>query len=557
MVALHTWGLRPLAGDLMTPTTTHLTLRLLDGPDLGGVSRSTRVQPESPLLIGRGQNAGLQLPDASVSRAHAEIGFDGVDWTLTDLGSRHGCVARGQVIQPGGQTTLMHRDEVQIGAWAFRVLLGGAATGSVTVSERETPAERIRRVTPDEIGTLARRRLDIVLEAADTLTGAPTEGEIAQRTVEAVTDGVPRARVAMVTVNEDGSVGDVLASVRGAEDFELSRSLLIQAAQGETVVLESDSVAHGYGVSIMQLGIHSACCAPVRNGDRIEALLYLDARGDEADAGGDAAAFVTAMARIGGLALSNLRRAALEVNRLQIESDLRAARVAQRIMMPEASGTIGGVGFAMLNRPGRYVAGDLIGIEPRGDGRVCFYLGDVTGKGVGAAMLMGIAQSSLHASLAAGARIEQAAARLNAMLTPRIEAGQFISLWIGEYDPSTRELSCLDAGHGYSVLRDPSPALSTGIGFGTFPVGIDQDQAIGIERMAVEPGSTLLLFSDGLVEQSDASGIQFGMDRVGPHVLAEPDPGALVERLCNALTTHAGSDHFEDDLTIAAFRFPG
>lgn len=525
---------------------------------MGGMSRSVRVDPAMPLVIGRGQNAGLQLPDASVSRTHAEISFDGVDWSLMDLGSRHGCMVRGQVIKPSGQTTLMHRDEVQIGAWVFKVSMGTGNPGSVTVSQESSMNERIRRIMPEEIGTLVKRRLDVVLEAAGTLGGASLEKEIAQLTVEAVTKGVPRARVAMVGVNKDGTVGDILASVRGADDFQLSRSLLTSAAEGQTVVLEADTATHGYGVSIMELGIQSACCAPVLSGESVEALLYLDARGDEADAGGDAAAFVTAMARISSLALSNLRRISLEANRIQIESDLKAARVAQRIMMPPSRGNIGGVEFAMLNRPGRYVAGDLIGIEERGDGRVCFYLGDVTGKGVGAAMLMGISQSSLHASLAAGASIEEATTRLNTLLAPRIEAGQFISLWIGEFDPQTMQIACIDAGHGYSVLRsnETSSELTTGIGYGSYPIGIDPNQALSIERISVTPGSTLLLFSDGLVEQPSPSGEQFGMDRVNPFVVAEPRPSELVDVLCTELARFGGSDLFEDDLTIAAFRFP-
>ena len=523
------------------------------------MDRAWRARSERALIIGRGQDADIRLPDASISRQHAAVSFDGVAWALQDLGSRHGCVVAGRLVRPGEQVTLGHLNEIQLGAWVFRVQLHGGLTSAVTVSPESTQSGRVRRVTREEIGSLIKRRFDVVLNSAGTLGSAATESEAAHMIAESVAKGVLHAQVAVVAVDASGDPAQVLASSGNTGDFELSRSLLIEAAKGETVVLEADTQTHNYGVSIAELGIRSACCAPITVGDRVEAVLYLDARGDSndsnTDAGADSASFVHAMARIGGLAMSNIRRASLEISRIQIESDLQAARVAQRIMMPESRGNANGVEFAMLNRPGRFVAGDLIGVEQRDNGRVCFYLGDVTGKGVGAAMLMGISQSSLHASLAAGAPIEDAAMRLNKLLAPRIEAGQFVSLWIGEYDPQTRQLTTTDAGHGYSLLREHNQ-LTTGIGFGSFPIGIDVNQHLETETRTLEPGSTLLLFSDGLAEQTSPAGQQFGIDRVNPIMQTTPEPGQLVDRLVEELVRFGNTDSFDDDLTIAAFRFP-
>ncbi len=542
----------------MDDTPISLVLQLIEGPELGGMDRAWRTRTERPLIIGRGQDADVRLPDASVSRTHAEISFDGVAWALQDLGSRHGCVVAGRLVRPGEQVTLGHLNEIQVGAWVFCVQLTGGMTSAVTVSPDSTQHDRVRRVSPDEIGTLIKRRLEVVLNSAGSLGNASTESEAAHAIAESVAEGVTHAQVAVVAVDDRGEPADVLASAGNTGDFELSRSLLTEAAKGQTVVLEADTQTHNYGVSIAQLGIRSACCAPITVGDSVQAVLYLDARAEDphagADAGEDAAPFVHAMARICGLAMSNIRRASLEISRVQIESDLRAARVAQRIMMPESRGTTHGVEFAMLNRPGRFVAGDLIGVEQRPDGKACFYLGDVTGKGVGAAMLMGIAQSSLHASLAAGAPIERAAMRLNRLLAPRIEAGQFISLWIGEYDPTTRRLTSTDCGHGYSYLRE-SARLTLGIGAGSFPIGIDTDQNLTTETRTVEPGASLLLFSDGLAEQASPSGEQFGFERVEPIVRDTHEPARLVDRLVEELARFGQTEAFDDDLTIAAFRF--
>lgn len=536
-----------------------ITLDLIEGPPVEGFRRRWRSEADRSLVIGRGQDCGVQLPDPSISRRHAEIAFDGVDWSLRDLGSRHGCLVGDRLVESGSDAVLQSGHMIQIGPWLFRCGLDipenrSGSTGSVTISDMQT-GDRIRALRPEEVGPLVRRRLDAVLMAGESLGSAKDEAEAARLAVARVAEGVGRARVALVQV-VDGEPGQVLAAAGGGgRGFEMSGSLLREAAEGRIAVLESDAPTHGYGVSIAALGIRSACCAPVLVGSAVAGALYVDAREHDPRADDDTNAFVTAMAQIFGLAMSNLRRASLERHRATLEADLKAARLAQRIMMPPEKGQAGGVSFAVLNRPGRYVAGDLVGMERRENGRVCFYLGDVTGKGVGAAMLMGIAQSYLNASLNSGSPIEEAVNGLNALLAPRLDLGQFISMWLGEYDPERRVLAAIDAGHGYALLRTTGGEISEGLGYGGMPIAIDAAQKLGRDEHPVPQGSTLLLYSDGLVEQTDSNNRQFGMDRVRAVLSETGDPGVLLGRLETELRSFAGQDHYNDDLTIAAFRF--
>ncbi len=532
-----------------------LMLQLIEGPDTGQVATRWRVDQTSPLILGRGQEARIQLPDASISRRHAEIGFDGVDWIVRDLGSRHGTQVNERPVPSGSETPLRHRDVLRLGPWVFRTLISGGATGGMTLSTDDEPAGRVRRILPGEMGTLVRRRLDLVLGAAEALGDATSEGAIAKTVVDTVLAGAGSSRAALVRIDTKGEPGDLLAS--GGDNAEegvvLSRSLIREAAKGATVLLESDAPTHAYGQSIVDLGIHSAFCAPVKVGQRVDAVLYLDARGTEVSAPNDAVAFVSAMARICGLSLSNLNRAALERQRAQLEADLSAARVAQRIMMPASDGQIGSVRFGVVSRPGRFVAGDLVGIEPRADGRLCFYVGDVTGKGAGAAMVMGIAQSYLCAALSGGADILDAVTRLNRMLSPRMELGQFISLWIGEFDPVTRMLRSVDAGHGYALSRDPRGQVRNQASAGGLPLGIEPNEIYESASEVMEPGSTVLVYSDGLVEQNGLGNDQFGVNRVRQLLAEHHEPNPLLQTLVARLIDHAGVDRFDDDLTMAAF----
>ncbi len=533
---------------------------MIDGPPTGSVNTRWRAEAGIDLAIGRGQDAGVQLPDASVSRRHAVISYEGDEWVLRDQGSRHGTGLNTRIVLPGADAVLAHRDELQIGPWAFRVLISSSdAVSSMTMSMSDATPGRLRRVLPTEMGTLVKRRLDLVLNGAEQLGRAEDESDIARVVVDTVIQGAGSARAALVRLR-DGEV-DLIASAGGQGGvLELSRSLVEEAARGEFVRLDMGSAGESFGQSIIDLGIHSAYCAPVRVGDRIEAVLYLDARGDESGAVQDAITFVGAMARMCGLALANLSRASLERHRAQLEADLAAARVAQRMMMPPSSGRLGPLRFAVTSRPGRFVAGDLIGVETRTDGRVCCYLGDVTGKGAGAAMLMGIAQSYLSAALQQGGPLEDAVNGLNAMITGRVESGQFISLWIGEFDPARGTLRAIDAGHGYAMLRRADGTVETDLGEGGFPIGIDASTPYRSGDVPISTGDCLLLFSDGLAEQpapagpAGAAGPRFGTDRVRELFMLEPEPERLLPMLEREVFAFAATPDLDDDLSTAAFR---
>src|SRR5690606_34850738 len=138
------------------------------------------------------------------------------------------------------------------------------------------------------------------------------------------------------------------------EEFAISRSLLAAAAEGRMVRLaESQSLREA--VSIVEMGVQAAICAPVLIGSTVQAFLYIDTRDTVARVAPDAPAFCGAIARMCGLALSNLQREVLHERQRMLEADLDAARAAQRRMMPEESGAIGSVRFAMRSVPGRVV----------------------------------------------------------------------------------------------------------------------------------------------------------------------------------------------------------
>jgi sigma-B regulation protein RsbU (phosphoserine phosphatase) len=180
-------------------------------------------------------------------------------------------------------------------------------------------------------------------------------------------------------------------------------------------------------------------------------------------------------------------------------------------------------------------------------------LGDVSGKGVGAAVLMASAQSYLRAS---SEHVDDPAAlleKLNAHVLGRSGSGTFVTMLVVIVDGAADTLHIADAGHAHWCLARPGePARVVEIER-TMPVGVVESLACPIARLPFAAGSRLIVFSDGLVEQMDADGHQFGMDRVLEVLEISSSVDADITQLHEALRTHAGGSSFADDLTIGSF----
>lgn len=555
----------------MRESEAHITLEPIAGPPLPDGSPRVDIPTSlTPLLIGRSTESGLQLPDATVSRRHAEIARDDDLWILRDLGSRHGTFVNGNRLDPEFPHPLAHRDQLRVGPWVFRVrdLAKGSIGSSFASIADDLPmrSTRVQAVPAMELRSLAQQRLDVLIDCAARINASTDLDALAGVALESIIAGAGFARAAMVRPPDEDGRAEVIAFravlPEKPDELELSRSLLETAARGHVARLTSDSPggAHDYGQSIVQLGIHSALCAPVQVGDAVEALMYLDARGSESAVRHDAAAFCQAISRLSGLALANIRRQDLELEQKRVETELNAAREAQRLIMPAASGTRGWHTYAMEMTPGRVVAGDLFDVVALTDdpaGPVACFLGDVTGKGVGAAITMATVQTYLRVALRHSQDPATVVTEVNRHVAARLTGGKFVSLWLGVMDPDARAIRFVDAGHGHWLMRDPGGPPRRIECEGGLPIGIDGASVYLTETVPFEPGSRLLLFSDGLIEQPSPEGELFGLDRAIAAATPATNAAEDVRLLVQAVHEHAKGESLADDLTVASNEFLG
>ena len=508
-------------------------------------------------IIGRSPSAEIEIVAPTVSRQHATLEHRAEGWQIRDLGSRHGTYLNDLPIAPDEVGRLCPGDEIRIGPITFRVTINPDQKANVTtLGSASDKRAAVSVISSAQLGGIAQRRLDVLTQAAARIAAARDLVELAHVATTAATKGTggPRALLLRPTSHESDFevLGRSPADERHTQDEGLSRSIVALAIEGKVAQLVEDSVSSHAAHSINELGIRSAICVPIMIDPKVEAVLYLDARGCERQLAPDAAAFCVALAKLTGMALANLRRKDLEKQEAVLRRDLEAARRAQRQIMPPSQGTIRSITYAMVSIPGRYVAGDLFDVIEVDQHRTLVLLGDVTGKGVSAGLVMATVQAYIRGASKQSPDPRTLTVAVNRFICDRVHDDAFVTLWLGLLDTRNQRVQYVDAGHGHWLLisrNQPPRALNAARGI---PVGIEPETDYQICEFGFEQGTRIVLFSDGLVEQGDKDKREFGMQRIRNILASGSSAVEDVASLQAALWEHAGDIALADDLTIAS-----
>lgn len=534
----------------MTLPPCGIALRTVAGPS----SCDRDLPAERRVTLGRSVACDVCLLDATVSREHAALTWQGERGILLDLGSSRGTFLNGIRIEANSPTPIAVGDLLTIGPWTFRIHLAGEPTSGIrTIDDTSAAGVTVERLPSSIPGDPKEGRLQLLIDCIASLNTAEDEPSLARAAVAAALKGTGFRRAAMLRAEAEDSI-EVLASLRrdtrSDEPFVFSRSLVREAAGGHVVTLSSRDIAYD-GRSIADLGIQSALCLPVQVGGAVSAVLYLDSRRGERASDPANTAYCEAVARACGLAMANLKRVELERRQAALQQEMSAAREVQRVLLPPEKGALGRVRYSVHMRPGLFVAGDLFDAFALADGSVVVLIGDVSGHGLGPALVMAMTQSHLHAQLAMHADPARAVEEINRYVAGRVSDGRYVSIWLGVISP-TGEMRYVDAGHGHWLLLRAAGRLEGVCRPGGIPIGIDPAHRYEAQTLSLGPGDRLLLFSDGITEQRGPGGEEFGVERLATAAGAEGPDGDAAMSVVRALAIFAAGVPASDDATIAA-----
>jgi serine phosphatase RsbU (regulator of sigma subunit) len=534
----------------------------VDGPPIEPLAIEFRP---GGVTLGRHEQCDVCLPaDAEkVSRMHVRFVGDSDRWYAVDLSSKWGTYLNGVRLTPQAELPLREGDHLRITPWTFLVSSRPRAGG--VLSEDDSHRAVVRTIG-DTGAPMAEAMLSLLLESATAIHSATDEKQLAQLVIDAAMRGTRLSHAAVLRpVGTDGRV-EVVAS-RSPQNFAnspmtFSRSLLRVASTGQVAEINSVGGTQDISQSIALMNITAAICVPLMLGPAPAAYLYLDSRGSLT--GGlppTSSAYCVALGRMASLALANLKRLEMERRDAVMQQELAAAAAAQKWIMPQNSRALGPFVCAGQSRPGQFVGGDFFDIVELEGGRVAVALGDVSGKGISASVLMTATQGFLHAALTESSDPSRAVHRANRFVHPRTPDSKFVTAWVGVLDPASRTLRYVDAGHSYALLCRADGQIEQLNRNGGFPIGIEPDAQYTAESVELRPGDLLVVVSDGIIEQygfvPDLTGSilkqQFGVAGV-QKTLAHGAGDNYLNELFNAVVHHAGTNQLSDDATAVVLR---
>src|SRR5579871_2862946 len=530
---------------------------------------------QSPFLIGRGE-AGNQLaiPDRRISRNCAAIVHADGQHALEDRGNQLGIFLNGERVS--GKRPLRDGDVVTFGLEdSYRIVFHSASHES-TIEHFLT---RVGRITSSESSPIGLGKLNLLLEATMLLhSQLPLEAvlEAMLDRAIAVTDA---ERALLLEAVPGGSLQHRAARRAGGTSLDPqaispTQTALRMAVESQTGVITGDlqlaDMALQGAQSIITQRLRSVVAIPLYAMPRASTaesmvnvqrgqflgILYLDSRRPAAFSKLDRQ-ILDALAVEAASILDNARLVERERQRQRLEQEIGIARDIQQALLPKNFRDYPHLAVSGINFPCLAVGGDYFDVFSLGDNRTAFLLADVSGKGLGAALCTNLLQGALS-GMTLGTDPARVFNHVNRFLCDHAEIGRYATMFFGIIDDQGH-LEYINAGH-------PSPFLiRNGVAEdvfteGSYPVGLVPEAEYTTVCLKLDPGDTLVLFSDGVTEAMDPAEQLFGVPRLKEVLMGEGTQTPLDElqrKVLDAVENFAHGASQADDLTLLLVRYRG
>ncbi len=528
----------------------------------------------NPLFfIGRGETGNhLQLTDPRISRQCAAIQFESGRYHLQDRGQRSDLFVNGEridrrALQDGDVITFGLADSCDI---VFRSLAEDSSIPNIL--------SRIGDVSGSSSAPGGLSQLNLLLEATMLLhSQLPLDSVLSTMLDYAIT--VTHAdRDLLLEADSTGSLRARLARRSGGvrlqpESFTPNQTALRLGLQQKSSTITEDlaradvNLQAAQSIVAQQLRavvviplytVHRASSTePGGHAERGDLLgvVYLDSRRPAAFSKLDRQ-ILDALGGEAASVLDNARLVARERERQRLEQELRIAREIQQALLPRNFRDFPHLVVRGINLPSLTVSGDYFDVFPMETDRAVFLIADVSGKGLGAALLTTILQGAL-VGVTAGANASGVFGKLNDFLCEHVEVERYATTFFGILS-GDGQLEFINAGHPSPLLLRRSE-VSQPFTEGSFPVGLISGADYACARIRLQAGDTLVLFSDVVTEAMDPNEQEYGVDRLR-EVLSGQDGTSLDDlqkMILDSLEKFTRGATQADDITLLLVRYRG
>jgi sigma-B regulation protein RsbU (phosphoserine phosphatase) len=307
--------------------------------------------------------------------------------------------------------------------------------------------------------------------------------------------------------------------------------------------------------SVLDFPMRSMMCAPLIGPMRKPlGIIYLDTNNPEERFEEEDLEVLVSVAQVAGQAVeyAETHRAFVELDRRKRE--LAMAREVQLHFLPQRRPDLANYEFFSFYQSAEQIGGDYHGYITLPDGRVAIAVGDVSGKGVSAALLMARLCSDVRYCLATSTTAAEAVHRLNVELSDPARDSCFVTFTLAVLNPATNVITVVNAGHMPPILRRAGGIEELGFDQGGPPLGCDESLEYGQMEYELHVGDLVVMYTDGISEAMNDESELYGAARVRSHIASGPaGVDALGSSLLESVELFANKRKQGDDMCIVAF----
>ncbi len=519
--------------------------------------------PAKTITLGRASDCTIPIKDRFLSRHHAEINYASGEWIVRDCGSVNGTLLNG--VKLTAPMTLKPGDRITLGDSEL-VFDTPEALSESRLIPVDSSSHAKNMAIPMRLATDEREHPDRGRERASVLTSLALEfiedrpmSELFDFILEKVAKLLGPSRVALALLAPDGKSFATMKMRRRDESDDanlvISRTLLGEVIEERNVVSFIDTSQDeklARAESIIGQQIRSAVCAPLMIGDAVLGVLYLDFLANRGAVTQEDVRLIAQIARFAAVKLETTRLREEAIAKSKIDEELRTAYVIQSRLLPAKLPELHRYIFAGSNRPCKTVSGDYYDVVVRPNGKIYFVIADVSGKGITAALVMASLATAFNIFTRSDPSPAELVHELNVTLAPKTAPAKFATLFAGVLDPETGGIDFTNAGHVHPLVVGQSGVTtltSTDMVVGLFPTAQYRTQSVRLE-----PGDSLVMFTDGVTEAENEQEEQLGLSPVA-ELLAPmygSDPQAILERIEQHVNQYIGAAPAGDDVTMLA-----
>jgi serine phosphatase RsbU (regulator of sigma subunit)/pSer/pThr/pTyr-binding forkhead associated (FHA) protein len=540
------------------------------------------------VTIGRSKKNDLVLADQWLSRIHAEIRRENGRHYIRDMESRNGTYVNGMKLSQ--RVPLQNGDVVTLGDQQIRFVHD--ASGSVVLTE--TPAgldvEGTLVVSTEELLQAARAKEDTwdnipggrgartpthsladdsarilkqnqILSALSQASMALISNRPVNELLEFILElafKVIRAERGVLMLTTDGGLSvEAVRSDKGqstTEEITFSRSIADKVVKEKVSILTKNALADSRfnrQESIISLGIRSAMCVPLWHDDAVTGLIYVDSLSRENSFTQDDLTLLSSLANVAAVKLENAKLLEEMIEKKRMERELELAGEIQQNLLPSQAPRFPGWDLVGTNTPCYTIGGDYYDFieRPRG---LAVTLGDVSGKGASAALMMMVLRATVHFACQRESDVLSILSQTNGVMFHNSPAQFYVTFFFGDLETGSGRMRYVNAGHIPPILYRAKSRTIERLATGGTVLGLFPETPFEAGEVEFFPGDMLLVFTDGLSEAWGPNEEEFGEDRMGALIRDHASLPAreLEQRIQNEVEAFTNGARATDDRTL-------